>query len=167
MMSGEQELSTAKENLAHFEKLIDSYLTKQGVHSVQYNEEALRILNMKTFELKALTSIECGELAFALSQYALYVQQQLNEQITRVNWAKNKLRNVVAKNAGNFDRYTKYEEKESSVVNSNEYAAKLNDILCYAQAVTDRLSYMAGRIQSLSATLTDLQRSKRRVENVN
>ena len=166
-MSGEKELSTAKENLAHFEKLIDSYLTKQGVHSVQYNEEALRILNMKTFELKALTSTECGELSFALSQYALYIQQQLNEQITRVNWAKNKLRNIVAKNAGNFDRYTKYEEKESSVVNSNEYASKLNDILCYAQAVSDRLSYMAGRIQSLSATLTDLQRSKRRVENVN
>tara|TARA_R100000808_G_scaffold5713_1_gene17200 strand:+ start:32004 stop:32504 length:501 start_codon:yes stop_codon:yes gene_type:complete len=166
-MSGDKEFSTAKENLAHFEKLIDSYLTKQGIHNIQYNEEALKILNMKTFELKALTSIECGELSFALSQYALYVQQQLNEQTTRVNWAKSKIRSMVAKNSGSFDRYTKYEEKEGFVVQNNEYAAKLNDILCYAQAVLDRLSYMAGRIQSLSATLTELQRSKRRVDNVN
>tara|TARA_R110000824_G_scaffold162282_3_gene337911 strand:- start:4342 stop:4842 length:501 start_codon:yes stop_codon:yes gene_type:complete len=165
-MSGELELSTAKESLAHFEKLIDSYLVKKGVHSVQYNEEALKILSMKSFELKALTSTECGELSFALSQYALYIQQQINEQTTRINWSKGKLKSMVAKNAGSFDRYTKYEEKESSVIHNNEYASKLNDILSYAQAVSDRLSYMAGRIHSLGATLTELQRSKRRVDNV-
>ena len=164
-MSGEKELSTAKDKLAHFEKLIDSYLIKQGIHSIEYNEEALKILNMKSFELKALTSMECGELSFALSQYALYVQQQINEQITRINWAKNNLRIMVSKNSNKFDRYTKYEEKESSVINSDEHAFKLNDILSYAQAVADRLSYMAGRIHSLSATLTELQRSKRRVDN--
>lgn len=166
-MSGEQESSmTAKDKLAHFEKLIDSYLVKQGIHKVEYNEEALKILNMKSFELKALTSQECGELAFSLAQYALYTQQQINEQTARISWAKNSIKSIVARNSGQFDRYTKYEEKEYSIITSDEHAGKINDILSYAQAVSDRLSYMAGRIQSLSNTLIELQRSKRRADNV-
>jgi len=166
-MSGETEsLTTAKDQLAHFEKLIDSYIVKQGIHVVEYNEEALKILSMKSFELKALTSQECGELAFSLSQYALYVQQQVNEQTTRINWAKNNIKKFVAKNLGKFDRYMKYEEKEHAVIASDEYAAKLNDILSYAQAVSDRLSFMSGKIQSISNTLIELQRSKRRADNV-
>ena len=166
-MSGENASSmTAKEQLAHFEKLIDSYVSKQGIHRIEYNEEALKILNMKSFELKALTSQECGELAFALSQYALYVQQQINDQNARVNWAKNNIKSIVAKNSGQFDRYMKYEEKEYAVIANDEYASKINDILSYAQAASDKLAYMAGRIQSLGNTLIELQRSKRRVDNV-
>ena len=50
-MSGEKELSTAKDKLAHFEKLIDSYLIKQGIHSIEYNEEAHQrsVADLKTF----------------------------------------------------------------------------------------------------------------------
>jgi hypothetical protein len=167
-MSGEPEsLMTAKDKLAHFEKLIDSYLVKQGVHKIGYNEEALKTLDMKSFELKALTSQECGELAFSLAQYALYIQQQINEQTARINWAKNNIKSMVAKKTGQFDRYIKYEEKEYAIIISDEYAGKINDILIYAQAVYDRLAYMAGRIQSLSNTLIELQRSKRRSDNVN
>lgn len=167
-MSGEQEsLVTAKDKLAHFEKLIDSYIVKKGIHKVEYNEEALKILSMKRFELKALTSMECGELAFSLAQYALYIQEQINEQTARINWAKNNIKTIVAKNSGQFDRYTKYEEKEYSIITSDEHASKINDILSYAQAVSDRLSYVAGRIQSLGNVLIELQRSKRRADNVN
>jgi hypothetical protein len=166
-MSGEQEsLMTAKDKLAHFEKLIDDYLAKRGIHKVSYNEEALKVLQMTSFELKALTSAECGELAFSLAQYSLYMQQQINEQTARINWAKNNIKNIIAQNSGQFDRYMKYEEKEHSVIVNNEHALKLSEILSYAQAVSDRLSYMSGRIQSLSSTLIELQRSKRRVENV-
>jgi hypothetical protein len=74
---------------------------------------------------------------------------------------------MVAKKTGQFDRYIKYEEKEYAIIISDEYAGKINDILIYAQAVYDRLAYMAGRIQSLSNTLIELQRSKRRSDNVN
>ena len=166
-MSGEPESSmTAKDKLSRFEQLIDDYLAKRGIHRVEYNEEALKILQMKSFELKALTSAECGELAFSLAQYSLYIQQQINEQTARINWAKNNIKNIIAQNSGQFDRYMKYEEKEHAVIISNEHALKLNEILSYAQAVSDRLSYMSGRIQSMSSALIELQRSKRRVDNV-
>ena len=83
-----------------------------------------------------------------------------------MNWAKNNIKSIVAKNSGQFDRYMKYEEKEYAVIANDEYASKINDILSYAQAVSDKLAYMAGRIQSLGNTLIELQRSKRRVDNV-
>ena len=166
-MSGEPESSmTAKDKLSRFEQLIDDYLAKRGIHKVEYNEEALKVLQMKSFELKALTSTECGELAFSLAQYSLYMQQQINEQTTRINWAKNNIKNIIAQNSGQFDRYMKYEEKEHAIIVNNEHALKLNEILSYAQAVSDRLLYMSGKIQSLSSTLIELQRSKRRVDNV-
>lgn len=167
MMNGDLDsLTTVKDQLANFESVIQSYLTKQGVHQASFNEEAEKVLNLTQFELKALTSVECGEMAFSLSQYALYIQQEINAHTTRVNWVKSNIKRVVAERSHEFDRYVKYEEKEQIVIATDERATKLNEILCYATALADRLAFMSGKIQAVGNALLELQRSKRRIDNV-
>ena len=167
MMDGEPDsLTTVKEQLANFESVIQSYLGKQGVHKVPFNEDAEKVLNLRQFELKAQTSEECGEMSFVLAQYALYIQQEMNAHIARVNWVTANIKQVVAERAHEFDRYVKYEEKEQIIIATDERAGKLNEILGYARALSDRLAYMASRIQAVSNSLLELQRSKRRSDNV-
>ena len=162
-MSGEQKSHSVKEQLAKFEQILEEYTSRQGLGVLSYNQEVEKALNLTSLELAAMSAESCGEQSFVLFQYALYIQKEHNRQTMRVNWAKNNLKIIVAKECKQYgDRYTGFNEKEGLIIANNERAYSLNNIVLHAQARADELFFLSRKVQFMGDSLIELQKTKRR-----
>jgi TATA-box binding protein (TBP) (component of TFIID and TFIIIB) len=67
------------------------------------------------------------------------------------------LRRIIAEEINNygFDKYTKHEIKVQQIINSNEFASKLELIRKHAQARVDRLTDKVRDIRRMADTLLE------------
>ena len=154
---------TAKEELAHWDKLLDEYESSIGLPVYQADglqESQLQsYLQMSRDKLEKLGPHECAEVAYILGQFSFHTQRTANRETARLNWADETIKEVIADEINNYKGYG-YIEKSMQAIKHNEKASKLNRIKRYAKQRVDRLCYLSNSIKNLSDILLSIQRAK-------
>lgn len=152
-----------KEQVEQWDKVLDEY--ESGIGLGSYNAavfsevELNQYLQMNRDELEKLTPEGCGEIAYRLGQFAFHVQRSLNRELSRLNWADETIKEIIADEINNYKGYG-YIEKALQAIKHNDKAASLNKIKKYAKQRSDRLQYLATNIKNLSDILLSIQKIK-------
>ena len=162
--NGEIELSTTKEQVEHWDKVLDEYESSIGLG--QYSEvhnftqgELNNYFNMSRDIIEKLTPEDCAQISYRLAQYAFFLQRTLNREIARHNWAEESIKETIADEINNYKGYG-FVEKSLQAIKHNDKASNLNKIKKYAHQRMDRLSYLANSVKNLSDILLSVQRTK-------
>lgn len=161
-MSGEQNCPV-KVNMDHLQSIIDSQNSKVGLKNYIYNPEVDTILGLDSLQLKNLSIGQCGEYAFILSQFALYVQLESNKYKIINDWCDNSINRLLSKEYGNYgDKWTPYEVKKNMFINANDIAKKIIEVRKDYNTKLETWNNIANSIRFMSDKLTELQRSKKK-----
>tara|TARA_R100001244_G_scaffold120565_3_gene90183 strand:- start:1690 stop:2181 length:492 start_codon:yes stop_codon:yes gene_type:complete len=158
-MNGENELSI--EQLDKFIQDLEDYVSSEGVISAKLNPEIENIINLTGFELKSLTGEECCEKAFCLQGYCNFLQKIYNTHLVRTRWCEEFINHAVAKQANNFDKYTKWEVKVAAVIRGDDFIQKVWRTKRVAEGRTTLLSDTIRDIRRQADTLLELSRRKK------
>jgi|TARA_R110000744_G_scaffold169258_1_gene287112 hypothetical protein len=158
-MSGENELSI--EQLDSFVQDLEGYISSEGVVTVKPNPEIEKTINLTGFELKSLTGEECCEKAFCLQGYCNFLQKIYNTHLVRAKWCEDFINHAVSKQADNFDKYTKWEVKVSSVIRGDDFIQKVWRVKRVAEGRVTLLSDSIRDIRRQADTLLELSRKRR------
>jgi hypothetical protein len=157
-------LSTTKEQLEHWDKILDEYESSIGLG--RYNDvhgftedELNTYFTMNRDAVEKLTPEDCAQISYRLAQYAFFLQRTLNREIARHNWAEETTKETIADEINNYKGYG-FVEKSLQAIKHNEKASSLNKIKKYAQQRIDRLSYLANSVKNLSDIMLSVQRTK-------
>lgn len=151
------------ERMEEVNKALDEYENKIGLPALAppgAEEELNRYLNMNRDELRTLSQVECGEIAYRLAQFSLYVQRLINKEKARRTWAGNIAKQTIAPLLSSYDKYTKYSVKVDLISRENSTLTKLRNIMRYARQRIQRLEFVSNGIRFMAETLTDLRRAK-------
>lgn len=161
-MSGEQNCPV-EVNMKYLNNIIDSQNNKVGLKNYIYNPEVDTILALNSLQLEKLSPTQCGEYAFILSQFALYVQLESNKYKIISDWCDNSINRLLSKEYNNYgDKWTPYEVKKGMFINGNDTGKKLIDIKKEYTTKLEAWNNIANTIKFMSDKLTELQRSKKR-----
>lgn len=122
--------------------------------------EARRVLSLSPLLLKKLGPVELGEIAFVLSQYSHRLQQAVNREQSRITWATESVKKLVAKKVSAYTGYS-YDERKSKAIADDDAAQKLESIRVQAQMRVDRVSFLSARASELAKTAMSLASTKR------
>ena len=157
-------MSTTKEQLEHWDKILDEYESSIGlgrysdVHG--FTEDELNTyFTMNRDAVEKLNPEDCAQISYRLAQYAFFLQRTLNREIARHNWAEETTKETIADEINNYKGYG-FVEKSLQAIKHNEKASSLNKIKKYAQQRIDRLSYLANSVKNLSDIMLSVQRTK-------
>lgn len=120
--------------------------------------EATLLLALTPARLKTLTATQCGEAAFTLEQFSYHLQRCINRERTRVAFADENIRRLIAKfrPAG----YS-WDERRAAGVACSEMAAQFDALRVHAQNRVNRIDFVSGKIDAMVKTLLALQQTKR------
>jgi hypothetical protein len=157
-------LSTTKEQLEHWDKILDEYESSIGLGKYNdvhgFTEDELNTyFTMNRDAVEKLTPEDCAQISYRLAQYAFFLQRTLNREIARHNWAEETTKETIADEINNYKGYG-FVEKSLQAIKHNEKASSLNKIKKYAQQRIDRLSYLANSVKNLSDIILSVQRTK-------
>lgn len=162
-MSGENKSS--KDRLAEFEQILNEYTQGIGINGIQYNAEVNDVLSLTREQLRGMHPEDCGELAFILSQYAVFIQKEQNRQRARVDWAEREISYLIAleqsKYYGGDTKYVKYDLLRATIIKGNSAAQALDNIVRHAKARHVELDKVSSNINLMSKALIELQQTKR------
>lgn len=163
-VNGEIALSTTKEQVDHWDKILDEYESSIGLG--QYSEvhsftesELNSYFTMSRDMIEKLTPEDCAQISYRLAQYAFFLQRTLNREIARHNWAEESIKDTIADEINNYKGYG-FLEKSLQAIKHNDKATSLNKIKKYAHQRMDRLSYLANSVKNLSDIILSVQRTK-------
>jgi hypothetical protein len=152
-----------KDQVEQWDKVLDEYENSIGLNSYQANifseEELNGYLHMTRDELEKTTPEICGEIAYRLGQFAFHIQRSINREISRINWADETIKDIIADEINNYKGYG-YIEKSLQAIKHNDKAAALNKIKKYAKQRSDRLQYLANSVKHLSDIMLSIQKTK-------
>lgn len=146
MNTGENKLSTAKENLEQHIKDIDDYINSHDTKFSSFREEFLLVADLPMESLKKLTKDELFDNAYILYSYASYIQDDINRNKIALDWCNDQLEKLVVKHNDSFDKYTKHESKRQIIVQDNNYAAKVDQMRLVAES---RLQALDGKVYEI------------------
>jgi len=146
MNTGENKLSTAKENLEQHIKDIDDYINSHNTKFSSFREEFLLVADLPMESLKKLTKDELFDNAYILYSYASYIQDDINRNKIALDWCNDQLEKLVVKHNDSFDKYTKHESKRQIIVQDNNYAAKVDQMRLVAES---RLQALDGKVYEI------------------
>ena len=150
------------DKLQDIENTCNNYLRTLGVE-VRHDPDFDNILQLNIHQLHLLQEDECGEYAVVAALYSTYLQIEFNKHSRKNKWANHNLDIVIGKYANNYgDKWTKYEEKRGLIICENEYAKKLNEVIKESMVFMESLNFISRKIEAISNTLTELQRTKRK-----
>lgn len=164
-MSGEKKSN--QDRLADFERVLNEYTDTLGFATIRYNTDVDQILELSRAQLRGMSTEDCGESAFILAQYAVFIQKEQNRQKVRIDWAERELSDIISREASNYGfggdkgRYVKYDMIRSTVVSGNGAAKALNNIIRHAKARSLELDQISMNINIMSKCLIELQQTKR------
>ena len=157
-------LLTANQSMEKLDKALLDYETSCGLPKITVNSEAEQYLNMNHGQLQKMSAELCGEAAVVLAQYGLHLQRCYNTELARMNWAAESCKRSVSIKINQY-KGASYEERRMMAIMDNEYAFKLEKIRSYAQARSEKLSYISSKVEFLARTFLELQQTKRRQNN--
>lgn len=152
-----------KEQVDIWDSVLDEYESTIGLDkynpNIFQNEELQKYLCMNRDELEKLTSEDCYQIAYRLSQFAFHIQRTINREIARINWAEETIKECICDEVNNYKGYG-YIEKATQAIKHNDKAASLNKIKKYAKQRSDRLYFLSTNIKNLSDILINISKSK-------
>ena len=155
-------MATAKENMELLENLLDEYEQKLGlpkfVEDNKFNDVE-GYLSYTRDQLDQLAPDVANEISFRLVSYAIYLGRAYNREISRQNWAKSEIDNIIGPKLNNYTGYG-YKEKFPAALADDEYAMALEEIRQYSVQRSDRLNYVSSNINKLADTLRNIAQSK-------
>jgi hypothetical protein len=156
---------TAKEELQHWDKILDEYENSIGLNKYSNNSDALPeselndYLTMNRNVLEKLSPEDCAQISYRLGQYSFHIQRTLNRELARYNWAEEAIKETIADELNNYKGYG-FLEKSLQAIKHNDKADALNNIKRFAKQRSDRLSFLANSIKNLSDIMLSIQRNK-------
>jgi hypothetical protein len=155
---------TAKEELHHWDKILDEYENGIGMPSYTSNggiseEEINTYLSMSRDQIEKLSPEDCAQIAYRLTQFSFHVQRTINREIARLNWSEEVIKETIADEINEYKGYG-YIEKSYQAIKHNEKASALQNIKKYAKQRIDRLSYIANNLKNLSDIMLSIQKTK-------
>ena len=157
-MSGHNKSSV--DELDSFVKSIDSYIIGEDVQRIQINPEVEAVLNLTGVELKALSSEDCCEKAYCLYAYCSYIQSVFNRHQVKLYWCDSQINRMVAKQAGSFSKYMKWEQKYYTVVEQDEFVKKIFEAKLVSEARVIWLTDKIRDMRKMADTLMELSKRK-------
>ncbi len=152
-----------KEQVNEWDRVLDEYEKSIGIGLYKpdcFSEEELNTyFQMSRDELEKTTPEVCGEIAYRLGQFAFHIQRSINRELSRLNWADETIKEIIADELNNYKGYG-YVEKSLQAIKHNEKALSLNKIKKYAKQRSDRLQYLANSIKHLSDIMLSIQKTK-------
>ena len=115
-------------NYEPIEELItkrDNYLLSEGVVVNEKNEEAEETLKLGYEKILLLSPKECLAKAYVLFSYCNHLQLIYNKHKIRLDWCDDVLNRTVSRQADQFDKYTKWEQKYHLVIAQDAFAEKV------------------------------------------
>ncbi len=158
MMNGKKQFST--DSFEYFVDSLDNYISGEQIYSIQINPEVEIIINLESVELESLTPEECCEKAYVLYGYCHYVQSVSNQHIVKLNWCEKQLNMIVSKQASQFDKYMKWEQKYYTVIDGDEFAKKLFEVKMAAESRVMWLDNKIRDLRRMADSLLELSRRK-------
>ena len=163
-MTQTQNNKTAKEELQHWDKILDEYekglglpdyASSRSIEETEINE----YLAMSRDQIEKLSPEDCAQISLRLTQFAFYIQRTINREIARHNWSEESVKEIIADEINSYKGYG-YIEKSYQAIKHNEKASALQSIKKYSQQRIDRLSYIANNLKNLSDILLSVQKTK-------
>ena len=157
-MTGKESYSISE--LQNFVESLEKYSNDHGVFTSKINYEVEGIINLTEKEMKELTVEECYEKSYSLSGYCNYVQSITNRHTSILGWCNDSLNKIVTKEAEQFSKYMKWEQKCHAVVQSNDFAQKIWDAKVYAQGQVTWLTDKIRDMRRMAETLLNYAKRK-------
>lgn len=161
--NGEESLTLAKQKMGIVEKALDEYENACGLphnNNPGNTTEIEGYLNMSRDMIEKLNPQDCTQIAYRLSLLGFHLQRCINRETARISWASTELKKIVAKESGNFDKFTKHEVKVELIQLNNSYANSLGRIINYAEQRVARLEFLTSSIKNLADIMLANYRSK-------
>lgn len=121
--------------------------------------EATRLLQMEPAQLRLLTAAECGENAFALEQFAFFLQRAANREQARLHRAEAVLRRLLPPLLRGRREYM-LEEKKMMAVSESAECREWECRRAEAQLRLDSLLYLANRVSALANLFVNIQQTR-------
>lgn len=154
--------SPAELKTEQFEQLMAGYLASLKLEP-RNPSKAADYLNMPEEVVQKLTSDACGEIAFTLSQYNLYIQKVLNQHRAMVKWADRNINYLIARDVEEHGgQYTPFEIKKIRAINENPTAKELFTLKSLADNNVSILEDIPRRVESMIHSLKELANTRRK-----
>lgn len=122
--------------------------------------EAKRLLSLEPESLQKMSSIDCGEAAFILFQYAMTLQKAINREQAKLTLANASIGKIIGASLAQQKAYA-FEERKLLAIRENEAASAWQHVQVNTQMRIDRIVYLSGKVDSMAKSLMALQQSKR------
>lgn len=143
---------------------MNNYLDSHGLGgTAKYNAVVDKYLTLAPDVLSKLSAEELGEASYLLSQYATYLQREVNQKRAICDWCDRNISKIITPSIQNYgDQYTNFEYKRDCAVLENPVAKELSIIKGKAMNHLTSLSDIPYRVEKMSDRLSALQTTKRR-----
>ncbi len=121
--------------------------------------EATRLLQLDPDSLRVMTAAQCGEAAYSLELFALYLQKAANREQARLTRADERLARILPPLLSQRREYM-LEERRLHAVAASPEARAVDALRAEARIRLDRLAYLASRVSALARILTELQKTR-------
>ena len=151
-MSAEERLKWLNDQLDKFEQSIGLPVY------VSSNEDYRKYMNLSNNELRALTSEECREGAYLLSDYSYHVNKQMNRENSRAGWCEREIWRTIAPHLDQYktSKYQSNDELKYLAMLDNEYADKLHRLQTGCLARAEQLKNISHQIDKIADRLSSL-----------
>jgi|TARA_Y100000401_G_C8325787_1_gene228177 hypothetical protein len=152
---------SGEERLNEFINAVEDWKSSKSIATVKENEEIEIILNLKTEDIKSLSSEVQASYAYELYAYSEYIETQKAKESIILEWADSSIWYIISTVMNNYgSQYTKWQEKYYSAIRENPLASEILKVKNHAEARVKILSGKADRVQSMANILTNLSRRR-------
>ena len=152
---------SGEERLNEFINAVEDWKSSKSIATVKENEEIEIILNLKTEDIKSLSSEVQASYAYELYAYSEYIETQKAKESIILEWADSSIWYIISTVMNNYgSQYTKWQEKYYSAIRENPLAAEILKVKNHAEARVKILSGKADRVQSMANIITNLSRRR-------
>jgi hypothetical protein len=138
-----------------------SYFQRIGLSTIKHNSEVEKYLELSREDMSKLSANECVEIAHMLTRESLYLQQQINQNNSKIFWINAKIDATVAPRLNNYDKYMPHQSKKLCAIKDDDVLESLYKNLIQCQTQNELLAYLPTYIKNLSDTLIELSKIKR------
>jgi hypothetical protein len=120
-------------DLDNLESYLQKYTEEECLFHAEVNEEVKTILNLKAEDLKSLSPADLYVASCLVTTYVTYLGSRLGHHEAIFKWCKDTIKRVVAKNAEQYDKFMKYEQKVELIILADDFATKVDHARRYAE----------------------------------
>ena len=152
---------SGEERLNEFINAVEDWKSSKSIATVKENEEIEIILNLKTEDIKSLSSEVQASYAYELYAYSEYIETQKAKESIILEWADSSIWYIISTVMNNYgSQYTKWQEKYYSAIRENPLASEILKVKNHAEARVKILTGKSDRIQNMANILTNLSRRR-------